>query len=126
MSVVVNRTLGDRWGAEESPAGFDLYTQGAESIAPGILDYALQIKTAGETIFEAVMRARQSVQMTDYQRQLLDLQVQRATQGQPPLDLAAFGMGGGNTGIVPQQGLTTNTLLVIAAVVVLVMLSRKG
>lgn len=125
MNVTVNRTMGDRWGAEVSPSGFDLYTQGAETIAPGIIDYALQIKTAGETIFEAVMRARQSAQMTDYQRQLLDLQVQRATQGQPPLDLSAFGIGGGGAA-VPQQGLSTNMLLVIAAVVVLVMFSRKG
>lgn len=117
-------TLGDNWGAETSPSGFDLqYAQTADSIAPGILDYANTIKAVGESWIDAIARARMTVAMTDAQRQLLDIQIDRARQGLPPLNTQPYTSGGVNIGGAQLSG---QTLLILAAlVVVAIMVSRK-
>lgn len=82
--------LGDRWGAESSPTGFDLvYAQNAEAVAPGIVEYVNTLRTAGESFIDALNRARMSVSMTNAQRELLDVQIQRARAGLPPLQMTA-------------------------------------
>lgn len=81
--------LGDRWGAETSPSGFELeYAAAADTIAPGIVDYARQIAQAGETLINAISRARLTLDMTDQQRALLQVQLTRAQQGLPPIPAA--------------------------------------
>jgi hypothetical protein len=110
--------LGDNWGAETSPNGFELeYANAANQIAPGIVDFAQSIATAGETIISAINRARTQVSMTNQQRDLLDLQLQRAQQGLPPLNVNASTQG----------GLTlTPTMLILGGLLLVVLLTRKG
>jgi len=110
--------LGDRWGAETSPDGFELaYADAANQIAPGIVDFAQSIATAGETIISAINRARTQVAMTNQQRDLLDLQLQRAQQGLPPLNVNA----------VNQGGLTlTPTMMIVGGLLLVYLLTRKG
>ena len=109
--------LGDNWGAETSPSGFELqYAQEADRIAPGILDYAMTIITSGESILNAINRARISVTMTDLQREQLDQQLQRARTGLPPTTLSPTNM----------QIQTQTILMIAAALVGLYLLTRKG
>lgn len=112
-------TLGDRWGAETSPSGFELqYAQTADEIAPGIVDYAKQIQALGESLVDAISRARLSLAMTDYQASMLDLQLQRAQQGLPPLPT---NYGTGNAGTVDSRVV----LLALLAIGALILMTRK-
>ena len=112
MNRWTNGGLGDNWGAETSPSGFELqYAQAADQIAPGILDYAMTIITSGESILNAINRARISVTMTDLQREQLDQQLQRARAGLPPPALSPV-----------NQQIQTQTILMIG----LYLLTRKG
>lgn len=60
------------------------YVSTFDIIAPGIVDYANSIKTVGMSLIDAVSQARTSLAMSDYQRQLLQVQIDRAKQGLPP------------------------------------------
>lgn len=93
MFMLAGANLGDAWGADTSPHGYDLvYAQSADAIAPGIVATAQQIATAGESIVSAIARATNVVNMNDAQRQLLNLQIQRAQSGQAPLYGAQYGI----------------------------------
>lgn len=92
--MFLNGTLGDRWGAETSPSGFELqHLNAANGIAPGIVEQAGQIMVAGESWISAIARAITTVSMADAQRRLLNLQLERAQQGLAPLDSSQYGLG---------------------------------
>lgn len=113
--------IGDRWGAETSPDGFELQTlEAINQTAPGIVDYAAQIQTVGESLIQAIARARATLQMSDFQRQMLDIQLQRAQAGQPPLSVQNYMQGG--IGGFDQK----TVLLILAAVVALYLVTRKN
>lgn len=115
-----NATLGDFWGAETSPSGFDLvYAQTANEIAPGIVDYARTIQTIGESLIDAISRARMSLAMTDYQRSMLDVQLDRARQGLAPLP-TNYGVGTGS------QIDSKTVMLALAAIAFLILMTRKS
>lgn len=89
------------WNPLQNP-GWDLSFDGAvaqeygatvESIAPGIVQQAQAIRVAGEDWLSAITRAITTVSMADAQRRLLNLQLQRAQQGLPPLDSSQYGLG---------------------------------
>lgn len=107
--------LGDRWGAETSPDGFDLeFARAANETAPGIVEFAQQIAIAGETLVSAINRARTQVAMTDQQRALLEIQIQRAQQGLPPIQST----GGGIT--------LTGPMMLLGAALLVYLLTRRG
>jgi hypothetical protein len=92
-----------------------------EQIAPGLADVADRIRVQGEGWIEALSRAAGQVAMADYQRRLLNVQLERARQGLPPLDASQYGVG------VNVQAPQLNTLLILGAVgivAVLVLLRR--
>jgi hypothetical protein len=60
-------------------------------IAPGIVETADRIKVAGEDWITSISRAMGQVAMADYQRRLLNVQLDRARQGLPPLNAAQYG-----------------------------------
>lgn len=64
-----------------------------ETIAPGLVDQARAIAVEGESWVDSVTRALSTVAMYQYQRDLLNLQLERARQGQPPLDVGQYGAG---------------------------------
>ncbi len=111
--------LGDRWG--DDPSLTDTYVQTFDATAPGIVDYARAIATAGESLVSAVARARLQLDMTDAQRQLLDVQIDRAQRGLPPIQTTAYTGGGG----VSAQGITITPGLLLVAGLAAVVLLRK-
>lgn len=111
--------LGDRWG--DDPSLNDPYVQTFDATAPGIVDYARAIATAGESLVSAVARARLQLDMTDAQRQLLDVQIDRAQRGLPPIQTTAYTGGGG----VSAQGITITPGLLLVAGLAAVVLLRK-
>jgi len=94
---------------------------GVDTIAPGLLTVADRIAVQGESWIAAISRAAGQVAMADYQRRLLNVQLERARQGLPPLDASQYGVG------VNVQAPQLNTLLILGAVgivAVLVLLRR--
>ena len=73
--------------------GFDpgVRTYGIETIAPGLADVAQSIRVQGEDWISSVSRAMGQVAMADYQRRLLNVQLERARQGLPPLQASEYG-----------------------------------
>ena len=72
------------------PALETSFAEQAETLTPGIVSYAQQIATAGESIIEAVARAMATVNMSLAQRDFLSLQIDRARQGLPPLNVSQY------------------------------------
>jgi len=66
---------------------------GVETIAPGLSSVADEIRVAGEDWISAISRAMGTVAMADYQRRLLNVQLERARQGLPPLNASQYGVG---------------------------------
>jgi hypothetical protein len=75
------------WTNPADPYGtFDMqFTAVANEIAPGIVSYAQSIQTGAESIIDAISRARLQLAMSDYQRDMLQAQIDRAKQGLPPV-----------------------------------------
>lgn len=93
-----------------------------ESIAPGITTAAQQIAIPGEDWITSILRVLPQLAMADHQRRLLNIQLERAQNGQAPLDMSNFGLGV-NIGLSPQ---TQQLILIgIAAAVVLFLVTRK-
>lgn len=111
------KQLGDAWGAETSPSGYDLvYARTIDADAPGILEYAQTIQAVGESLLDAISRARLTLAMTDAQRQMIDIQLARARQGLPPISTAQ-----------PAPPISSTTiLLIVAALVAVYLATRKG
>jgi len=97
-----------------------------DQIAPGIVDYAQSIRTASESIIDAINRARLSVAMTDAQRELLAVQVQRAQQGLPPINTQVYtGAGGITAGTILGMPAQTFMMLALAAIGVYLLSKRR-
>ena len=71
----------------------DARAYGVDVIAPGLSQVANEIKVAGEDWISAISRAMGTVAMADYQRRLLNVQLERARQGLPPLNSSQYGVG---------------------------------
>ena len=89
-----------------------------DTIAPGIIEQARAVAVDGEDWISAVSRAMTTVAMADYQRRLLNVQLERARAGQPPLAASEYGMGV-NIGIDPK------TLLLIGGGILAVLLLMR-
>jgi hypothetical protein len=117
----------DVWNFQTTPYDFTSqfpisnqpFTVVVDQIAPGLVSYAQTIATASDTLVSALIRARSQVAMNDTQRQLLDLQLQRAQAGLPPLNTSAI-TGTGNQGLT----LTGPMILGIAALLIFAMSRR--
>lgn len=66
---------------------------GVDTIAPGLASVAEEIRVSGEDWISAISRAMGTVAMADYQRRLLNVQLERARQGLPPLNSSQYGVG---------------------------------
>jgi hypothetical protein len=86
---------------------------GIETIAPGILDQARAIAVEGESWIDSIARAMGTVAMADYQRRLLNVQLERARQGLPPLESSQYGLGV-NVGLNPQTALLIGGVALVA------------
>lgn len=94
-----------------------------EATAPGITEIANRIAVEGESWISAISRAMTTVAMADYQRRILNAQLERARQGLPPLQPSEYAPAI-NVGLSPQ----TRTLLIYGgiALVAVLLLRRRG
>jgi len=95
------------------------YLAAINQTAPGLLQQADKIAVPGEDWISAVSRAISTVAMADSQRKLLDIQLERARQGKPPLDSSQYGLGV-SVGVSPQI-----IMLGFAALAVVFLLARR-
>ena len=94
-----------------------------EAAAPGITEIANRIAVEGESWISAISRAMSVVAMADYQRRILNAQLERARQGLPPMQPSEYAPAI-NVGLSPQ----TRNLLIYGglALVAVLLLRRRG
>lgn len=65
-----------------------------DTIAPGFTQqFEAATGNSSEPWYQTAIRVMGGLIMTDYQRRLLNVQLERAQQGLPPLDAAQYGVG---------------------------------
>lgn len=69
------------------------YSPTFDYIAPGFNDLVNQQQQAGESWLDSAARLLPILAATDQQRQLLQVQVDRAKQGLPPLNVSQYAAG---------------------------------
>lgn len=78
------------------------YSGVLDSIAPGLSTQVNQsVASTGQSWIQTLANLASSLTLANSQRQLLNIQVQRAQQGLPPLDASQVGLGV-SLGISPQ------------------------
>lgn len=97
------------------------YVPSIETAAPGITEVANRIAVEGESIISAISRAMSMVAMTEYQRQIIKAQLERASKGLPPLQPSEYAPAV-NVGLSPQ---TRNLLMYGGIALVAVLLLRR-
>ena len=74
-----------------------------DKTAPGFVGLVNQGIAVGESVYSAALRLMTNMQMTEGQRQLIQINVERAKKGLAPIDIAPY------TGIPVNVGLTSGT-----------------
>lgn len=94
-----------------------------DQAAPGLVEAANRIAVEGESWIDAISRAMTTVAMADYQRRIINAQLERARQGLPPLQPSEYAPAI-NVGLSPQ----TRNLLIYGgiALAVVLLLRRRG
>lgn len=105
---------------------YDLqYAQNLDVIAPGVTDIIAKEQAPGESWADTLQRILPIIAATYQQKQLLDVQVQRARDGQPPLDASMYAPGV-KVGLSPEtmQALYIAGGLLLVVVIVLALKKR--
>jgi len=71
-----------------------------ETIAPGITPIVADTRASGENWYDAILRTLPVIASTYQQKQLLQVQAERARAGLPPLDVSQYA-GGVQVGLSP-------------------------
>ena len=113
-SLVINSDLTPTW------------TVALESIAPTITQKIATQQQRDEPWWDTWARIASSVVMANQQRQLMQINVDRAKRGEPPLDIAQYSGVGVNVGLSPQtQTLVTYGGIALLAFLVFNTLARR-
>jgi len=104
-------------GLQPSPDWADALEAGA----PGVTAVVAENQTSGETWINTLTRLLPVMATTYQQRQLLEIQTERARQGLPPLDASQYGVGV-NVGLNPD----TRKLLIYGGVAALALLAMAS
>ena len=113
-TLVINSDLTPTW------------TVALESIAPTITQKIATQQQRDEPWWETWSRIASSVVMANQQRQLMQINVDRAKRGEPPLDIAQYTGVGVNVGLSPQtQALVTYGGIALLAFLVFNTLARR-
>lgn len=115
------------WGNDPATSfqTYDLsnYQPTLDTIAPGFTaQMTAQTGSPGEAWYTTAMRTASTLVMTDYQRKILNLQLQRAQNGQPPLDMSNFGVGV-SVGMSPE--VQKLVMLGVGAIVLVMLMNRR-
>lgn len=78
------------------------YAQALESIAPTFTAKVAQTQSAGESWIDTAQRLLTAVTMTSNQRNLMNVNLERAKKGLPPIDINQYTGVGVNVGLAPQ------------------------
>lgn len=111
-------------GSDPSISAFDTlgYMAAVDQIAPGFAaTIQNQTGSSGQPWWQTALAALPTVVMADNQRKLLNIQIERAKAGQPPLDMSNYGLGV-NVGLSPD---VQKILLFGGAAIIAVMLFKK-
>lgn len=82
------------------PYGMDVTTADAiNSIAPNATEVIAQNQTPGEPWYETAQKILTGLVMTNQQRELMQLNIERARQGLPPIDINRYTGVGVNVGL---------------------------
>jgi len=97
-----------------------------ESIAPGIVRLLKQSQNPGEKWTDTFTKIATSLGLGVQQYQLMNLNVELARQGKPPIDVARYSGAGVNIGLSPgTQQLVTYAGLALVGLLLLNMATRK-
>lgn len=98
------------------------YAAVLEEIAPGINTKINQTQTANESWIDTLTKLVPALTMTVQQVQLMQLNIERAKNGLPPIDIASYSGVGVNVGLSP----ATRNLLIYGgiALVAVIFLTR--
>jgi hypothetical protein len=99
------------------------YAQVLEQVAPGVVQKISQTQTANESWIDTLTKLLPAITMTAQQQQLMQLNIERAKKGLPPVDIASYTGIGVNVGLSPD----TKNLLIFGglALVAVFFLTRK-
>jgi hypothetical protein len=100
----------------------DAMAKAMNDTAPGILDKAAAIKMPGEDTIAAISRAMTGLTMTLQQRELMNLNIERAKKGLPPIDISQYSGVGVNVGL---SSSTQQMILMLGGGLLLYMLLAK-
>jgi len=116
--------LGDTWGADS--ANYDAALAAAlDSASPGFVSATQEARFPGESALDAALRVAPQLFMADNQRRLLNIQLDRASKGLPPLDSSNYGLGV-NVGLAPDtQKLIMYGVGALALVLILPRMMRR-
>lgn len=100
----------------------DSYIAALEQTAPGITAMIPTQQAAGESWMDTLARSLPIIAATVQQKQILDIQVQRAKAGLPPLDASQYAAGV-NIGLSPE----VQKILIMGAVGIgaVILLARR-
>jgi len=102
------------------------YQVALESGAPGITQKIKDAQNPGESWADAAIRIATSLSLGIQQFQFMQINVDRARKGQPPIDAAQYSGAYVNVGLNPEtQRLVTYAGIGLLALVVLNMVTRK-
>ena len=99
------------------------YAAVLEEIAPGINTKINQTQTTGESWIDTLTKLVPALTMTVQQVQLMQLNIERAKNGLPPIDIASYSGVGVNVGLSPQ---TRNLLIYGGIALVAVLFLTRG
>ena len=104
----------------------DEQAQAINSIAPNANKIIAENQTPGEPWYETAQKILTGLVMTRQQEQLMQLNIERARQGLPPIDINRYSGVGVNVGLsAGTQQLVTYALLGLGAFLILNMYTRR-
>lgn len=96
------------------------------SFAPNGSNVIAQNQTPGKPWYDTAQKILTGLVMTQQQRQLMELNIERARQGLPPIDINRYSGVGVNVGLsAGTQQLVTYALLGLGAFLILNMYTRR-
>ena len=110
------------YGGDPADIAIGGYDQTLEKIAPGINAMIATTATPGEDWTQTLTKLLTAVTMTVQQRQLMQLNIERAKKGLPPIDIASYTGVGVNVGLSPD----TMKLVLFGGIALLVILAMRN
>ena len=94
------------------------YAAVLDEVAPGVVQKITQTQVPGESWIDTLTKLIPALAMTAQQLQLMQLNIERAKNGLPPIDIASYSGVGVNVGLSP----ATRNLLIYGGIALLAVL----